>query len=421
MKSDSEMQKAAQFKFGLIAPVIQDTYPDESISAYCRRVSEKPVVLPDGRVLQYKAKTLEKWISSYRRCGIDALTYRRRKDLGSTRVIPVSAEEEIYRLKKEYPRLNATQIRERLIEEGCLPSNVSLSSVQRYIKRNGLRGAALVSMKDRKAFEETYFGAMWQADTCYLPCLNEGGKKRRCYLIMILDDHSRMIVGGQIFYQDNAYNLQTVLHNAVETYGIPNKLYCDNGAPYRNDQLAMICSSIGTVLLHTAVRDGASKGKVERNFRTMKERWLYGLDFAQIGSLKELNDLMSEYTRRHNTTVHSVTKEAPLTRYTKTNDRVRKPKSREWLDECFCNRITRNVRRDSTVIIDTVMYDVPFEFIGQKVEIRYLPQKMDMAYILNNGKRYDLKKTNKNENARTKRQNAMTIDYSRTGKGEINV
>jgi len=50
MKSDSEMQKAAQFKFGLIAPVIQDTYPDESISAYCRRVSEKPVVLPDGRV-----------------------------------------------------------------------------------------------------------------------------------------------------------------------------------------------------------------------------------------------------------------------------------------------------------------------------------------------------------------------------------
>lgn len=73
------------------------------------------------------------------------------------------------------------------------------------------------------------------------------------------------------------------------------------------------------------------------------------------------------------------------------------------------------------MIIDTVMYDVPFEFIGQKVEIRYLPQKMDMAYILNNGKRYDLKKTNKNENARTKRQNAMTIDYSRTGKGEINV
>ena len=59
----------------------------------------------------------------------------------------------------------------------------------------------------------------------------------------------------------------------------------------------------------------------------MKERWLYGLDFAQIGSLKELNDLMSEYIRRHNTTVHSVTKEAPLTRYTKTNDRVRKPKS----------------------------------------------------------------------------------------------
>ena len=54
----------------------------------------------------------------------------------------------------------------------------------------------------------------------------------------------------------------------MAAYGIPHKLYVDNGAPYSNDQLSYICGSIGTVLLHTPVRDGASKGKVERNFRT---------------------------------------------------------------------------------------------------------------------------------------------------------
>ena len=53
----------------------------------------------------------------------------------------------------------------------------------------------------------------------------------------------------------------------------------------------MICASVGTVLLHTPVRDGASKGKVERNFRTLKERWLYGLDLKQIQSLDEFNDI----------------------------------------------------------------------------------------------------------------------------------
>lgn len=102
---------------------------------------------------------------------------------------------------------------------------------------------------------------------------------------MILDDYSRMIVGGRLFYQENAYNFQKVLKDAVAAYGIPNKLYVDSGAPYKNRQLDMICASIGTVLLHTPVRDGASKGKVERNFRTLKERWLYGLDLKQIGFL----------------------------------------------------------------------------------------------------------------------------------------
>lgn len=75
---------------------------------------------------------------------------------------------------------------------------------------------------------------------------------------MILDDYSRMIVDGRLFYQENAYNFQKVLKDV------------DSGAPYKNRQLDMICASIGTVLLHTPVRDGASKGKVERNFRTLK-------------------------------------------------------------------------------------------------------------------------------------------------------
>lgn len=97
----------------------------------------------------------------------------------------------------------------------------------------------------------------------------------------------------------------------------------------------MICASIGTVLLHTPVRDGASKGKVERNFRTLKERWLYGLDLKQIQSLDEFNELLAAYIRKHNTTIHSATGETPLSRYLHSVHPIRKPKSPEWLDECF--------------------------------------------------------------------------------------
>ena len=49
------------------------------------------------------------------------------------------------------------------------------------------------------------------------------------------------------------------------------KLYVDNGCSYSNEQFSLICGSIGTVLLHTKIRDGASKAKIERQWRTLKE------------------------------------------------------------------------------------------------------------------------------------------------------
>lgn len=124
-----------------------------------------------------------------------------------------------------------------------------------------------------------------QADTCYLPYITEDGRSRRVYCIMIIDDHSRLLVGGELFYSDNACNFQKVLKDAIAAYGIPDKLYVDNGCSYSNEQLPMICVSLGILLLHTKIRDGASKGKVERHFRTLKERWLYPLDINSITSL----------------------------------------------------------------------------------------------------------------------------------------
>ena len=66
--------------------------------------------------------------------------------------------------------------------------------------------------------------------------------------MIIIDDHSRMIVGGGMFYHDNACNFQNVLKEAVSTYGIPAKLYCDHGSPYDNEQLPLICGQIGTTM-----------------------------------------------------------------------------------------------------------------------------------------------------------------------------
>ena len=414
----SKAAEIAQYKFALIAPVIQGLITEPSNTAYYKRVTENPLTFPDGSVHVLSYKTLEKWVSNYRRGGFDALMPNERSDKGTTRVLPDTAVEEIYRLKNEFPRLNATQIHAQLLRTGFITHAVSVCAVQRFVKHNDLKGARNPSLKDRKAFEEDAFGKMWQTDTCYFPYITENGKSRRVYAICIIDDHSRLIVGGQLFYSDSAANFQKVFKDAVATYGIPSKLYTDNGAPYANEQLSLICGSIGCVLLHTKVRDGASKAKIERFWRTSKDCFLYTLDTEKIHSLEEFNRIFKEYLRSYNLTDHSGIGCKPFDRYQSSKDRMKIPESREWLEDAFLNRVSRKVRKDSTVSIDKVSYDVPMQFIGQTVEIRFRPGETDSAMIFCDDERYPLRLTNKNDNCHTKRNNPV-IDYSKMGGSHV--
>lgn len=66
----TDAAKIAQFRLSVIAPVIHGLYPDASRNAYYRRVTEKPLTLPDGSTFQYNPKTISKWVSLYQTGGI---------------------------------------------------------------------------------------------------------------------------------------------------------------------------------------------------------------------------------------------------------------------------------------------------------------------------------------------------------------
>ena len=303
------------------------------------RIAAKPLKLPDGREVLYAPGTFTSWESAYRKGGFDALIPKQRADKGHSRRLDADVIAAVYELRERFPKLSAAGIREKMISDGLIgASDVSVSTFQRFIKKNNLKGAAAPGLKDRRAFEEEFATGMYQADTLHGPYLNENGRLRRTYCIMILDDKSRLITGGRYFYQDNSLNFQKVLKDAA-TYGIPQKLYVDNGSPYKNVQLSLICGQLGCVLIHTPVRDGASKGKVKRNFKTFRSRFLNALDPSRIAGIDELNSLLADYIRRHNTSVHSPTGMTPYTRYMENLSHVRMPVSPQWLDAGFLHRV----------------------------------------------------------------------------------
>lgn len=418
-KSDPDYgREMALFRFSLIAPVIQDTHSDLSASAYFRRVTGSPLRRPDGTEFQYTHKTLEKWAALYKSGGLDALAPATRSDKGCVRGLSGDCISEIYHIKEKFPKLSATQIHLRLLQMGLIEEPISVRTVQRFIKNNGLKkGGAPGAPKDRKAFEEEFFGGMWMADSCYFPYIREGGQSRRTYLMAIVDDHARIVVGARLVYDDDAYNFQKVLKSAIATYGIPKKLYVDSGGPYKNTQLKYICAEVGIVLIHAPVRDGAAKGKIERTFGTFKSRWLHGLDTGVLTSLAEFNRELDAYVRAHNTTLNSSTGATPMDRFLATRGHAPPPRSAEWLDNCFMNRVTCKVRSDSSLTFLKHQFDAPMQFIGQNVEVRFLPDRLEDAFIFDAGIRYPLKLTDKVANGKTKREKWPTIDYSMGGQG----
>ena len=231
--------------------------------AYYDRIAQSALKLPDGTEKKYSAGTYACWESAYKKGGFDALIPHERADKGHTRRLDADAITKIYELRERFPRLTATGIRDKMIMDGFIKeSDASVTTFQRFIKKNNLKGASAPGQKDRKAFEEEFCTGMYQADTLYGPYITVDGTAKRTYCIMIIDDKSRLIVGGKFFFEDNSVNFQNVLKDAIATYGIPTKLYVDNGSSYKNVQLSLICGQLGVVLIHTPVRDGASKGKV---------------------------------------------------------------------------------------------------------------------------------------------------------------
>ena len=405
----------AEYKFGLIAPAVNGTYPDASMAEYFRRVSADPVGLPDGTRVRLKPSTLASWRRRYLKLGFEGLMPRGRSDLGTSRRIDADLGADIQAMRAEHPRVSAKMVHERLVEEGYVAAGeLSVATVQRWFRRNPLpEGDA--PAKDRRAFESARVNGIWQADTLYGP--HVGDPRRRAYLQAIIDDKSRKVVSARFVARDDAASFQGTLKAAVASHGVPERLLVDNGGPYRNAQLSLICGGLGIVLVHAAVRDGAAKGKIERFNRTLRMRFLSVLPDEARGSMAALNAALARWVASYNATAHSSTKAPPNEAFAAEADRLRYVASDDELEEAFRNRVTRKVANDATVRVDHVLYDVPMGLVGERVELRWTPGRAgDVWLAMPDGSRRRLAPTDKAANAESGRvRGPYSIDW---GAGE---
>src|SRR5690554_3788242 len=163
-----------------------------------------------------------------------------------------------------------------------------------------------------------------------------------------------------------------VLQEALLSRGIPKMIYADNGKIFRSDQFHLACASLGITLIHTRPYDAASKGKVERFFGNVSQRFLPLFHQKEINSLDGLNKffwqwLEKEYHRK----THSSLGIKPLDKYLSQMSQVRMVEDPESLKMLFLKREQRKVRHDGTISLKKYLFEVPPQFIGQRIEVRF--------------------------------------------------
>ena len=249
-------------------------------------------------------------------------------------------------------------------------------------------------------------------DTSHGPIITIDGKKVQTYLIQLIDDASRLIVGYQFFLNDTALNFQHVLKQAIKTYGVPKRIFVDNGTPYKNQQLSLICATLGTILLHAKAYSPQSKAKIERSFRTVKDNFLNCKDWAKYTSLNELNESYRHYiSSEYNCKYHSGIKDIPRNRFQRDYDKLKFVSSREEVDKIFLHVEEKRVALDSTVRVGKKDFEVPQKYIKQRILVKYSPEDLSHIYIYNE-KTKELEKAyqvDKIANSKIKRN---TINYS---------
>ncbi|MDD3124056.1 MAG: DDE-type integrase/transposase/recombinase [Candidatus Izemoplasmatales bacterium] len=407
-------QKIALFRFSLIAPILNNTFQNKTVKEYLQEICAKKYDSPNGLKKEYTPATIKDWLRLYKLKGIDGLYPRKRSDKGNTRILSKELKELILSLKKANPKRSAKSIYQEIIVKNFLkPSEISLSTIQRYVKNIDLEDYECI--KDRRAFEFESPNDCWQSDISVGPYLTINGTKHKTYIVAFLDDSSRLIVSCKAFEADNLVAVLKVFRDAIAKRGVPKKVFFDNGKVFRAGQMELICASLGCTLCFAEPYSPQSKGKIERWFQTLQKQWQHLLDTSSFNSINELNESLNQYVEsQYNSAYHSGIKGKPIDKFM-SNIQNLKLLSEQDIKNTFLYRVIRKVKNDATVSIDKKLYEVPTTYIGSKINIRYDPTNDAEAYIFNeNGERLEwILKVNKIDNSKIRRGSKKDpVDFS---------
>jgi transposase InsO family protein len=204
------------------------------------------------------------WLERYRSCPqLQQLAEMSRRPKHSPRETTEAVQQRLLALRRQYPDWGARKLVVLLEREGIALPRIT---AHRILLRNGL-----ISPEDRhrpavKRFAREAPNQLWQMDFKGMPEMRKG-----CLPLVVLDDHSRYLVGLYEMEGTKAAPVRDKLADTFQQHGLPEAMLMDHGTPWWNTQsasgwtwLTVWLMRHGVRLYLSGLRHPQTQGKVER-------------------------------------------------------------------------------------------------------------------------------------------------------------
>lgn len=385
-----------------------------------KRALREHILLTEG----ISERTLRRMMEKFKNGKLEALKPKERSDRGKTRAINDEILSEAVKLKEELPYRSTRRIIDIMTREGKINSGeVAGSTLSRNLHNMGMSTRDFNMKKDKglgsRRFQKPAKGMMYQTDIKYGPSLPdpENPKKmKRTYLLVFLDDATRVVVHAEFYFHQRLPILEDGFRKAILSWGLCGSVYLDNGKIFISKWFRAACAHLGIQHMAAASYSPQSKGKVEK-FNSSIEEFLQELSLEPVTTIKELNYKFQLWLQGcyHNRPHRGL----PLKEGTKTHmspleawnsdSTAMKYITPEECRTAFLWAEDRMVDKTGCFSMHGTIFEAGAAFIGQKIEVRYDPFDLSSAEVWQNGENKATAKTReiKEYNGRKRKNNAI--------------
>lgn len=392
---DDERLLLAVFRYRIIADALDA--PRGARAEVLRETAERDYFLPSGARVHVTERTLQRWIRAYEGNQLAGLMRRHRKDAGKLRGVTEAAIERAIQLRKEQPARSTRTLIDAMQRAGEVAKGaIKRSTLDRHLDHRSASRRMLGVLGNKRhvrlRFEHPLDFVV--GDFKAGPYVRtETNEIRRTELGSFIDHCTRYVPESRYGMAEDFMAVRRGLRAMCTAWGVPRKLYVDNGPGYQAGRFEFACAQLDIKLCHSKPYVSEGRGVIERFNRTVKDAFE-----TEVRIRKELLtlDQLNEYWRawldeRYLSDEHSETREAPRERWSRllASTEVRRVDP-ILLDEVLRVRARRRVdRKMSTVEVGGVAFVVVTSLRGRWVDVLWDPHDLSSVLIYFDGRRIE--------------------------------